>query len=288
MEPVPRQEVEARGKGGVPLFCRRIGAEGAAGQVLFVHGYGEHAGRYLELFDALAKSGSLCVHAIDLRGHGRSGGRPGHVERFDDYLDDVDVAAGGIPSDRPLFVVGHSMGALVLARWLEAGRGTAAGAVFASPYLELTRPPPPLKVAIGRAIGVFVPWIPLPSGLRIEDLTRDPDWREATRRDPLYRTIATPGWFDESNAARKLALAEAGRITPPSLVLVPEEDAIASPAAARVFFDALGAADKRLVTFPGAGHELFHELPETRRAAIAEVERFVAERLSPAGIAGTM
>jgi len=288
VDAIPRQEVVARGEGGVPLFCRRVGSEHAAGHLIFVHGYGEHAGRYLELFDALALSGSLCVHALDLRGHGRSGGRPGFVERFDDYLDDVDVLAERIPADRPVFVMGHSMGGLVLARWLEEGRGAAAGAVFASPYLRLARPPPPLKVAIGRAIGLAIPWIRLPSGLRIEDLTRDPGWRVATRRDPLYRTIATPRWFDESNAAQALALAEAGRIAAPSLVLVPEADAIASPDAARAFFAALGAADKRFVTYAGARHELFHELPDTRREAIAEVERFVSARLSASGIAGTM
>lgn len=288
MDEIPRQEVEARGEGGVPLFCRRVGSEHASGHLIFVHGYGEHAGRYLELFDDLVQACSLCVHAIDLRGHGRSGGKRGFVERFDDYLDDVDLLAERIPADRPIFVMGHSMGGLVLARWLEEGRGAAAGAVFASPYLRLARPPPPLKVAIGRAIGLAIPWLRLPSGLRIEDLTRDPDWREATRRDPLYRTIATPRWFDESNAAQALALAEAGRIEVPSLVLVPEADAIASPVAAREFFAALGAADKRFVTYPGARHELFHELPDTRRDAIAEVERFVSTRLSASGIAGTM
>jgi len=288
VDSIPGAEGEARARDGTSLFWRRVGSEGAAGHVLFVHGYGEHAGRYFELFDFLAQGGSLCVHAVDLRGHGRSGGRHGFVERFDDYLDDVDAITARFPKDRPLLVVGHSMGALVLARWIEEGRGDVAGAVFASPYLRLTRPPPRAKVAVGRALGKVIPWLRLPSGLGSEDLTRDAVWQEATERDPLYHPIATPRWFDESNEAQDVALAQASRIRAPSLVLVPGDDPVASPAAMRSFFDALGAVDKRLVGYPGARHELFHELHDTRRAAFAEVEAFLVGRLSSSGIAGSL
>jgi alpha-beta hydrolase superfamily lysophospholipase len=46
---------------------------GARAQVLVLHGYGEHAGRYRELAEALTAAGYDVV-ACDHRGHGSSGG----------------------------------------------------------------------------------------------------------------------------------------------------------------------------------------------------------------------
>ncbi|HEY0839972.1 MAG TPA: alpha/beta hydrolase [Vulgatibacter sp.] len=286
METIDRQEGDLPAKDGTSLHWRRIGGRHPAADVIFVHGYGEHAGRYLELFEFLCADGSLCVHAFDLRGHGRSDGRPAYVERFDDYLRDVDALVERIRGgDRPLFVIGHSLGGLIVARWLEERWGEVAGAVFASPYLRLALTPPRIKVAAARALGMLVPWLPVSSGLDVDGLTRDPEWQVATEQDPLYRTIATPRWFEESNGAQALAVAGAPSIRAPSLVLVPEDDPIASPAAGRAFFDSLGAADKRLVTFPGARHELFHELPETRREAFEATRSWIRAHLASRGAA---
>ena len=60
--------------------------------LVLVHGQGEHCGRYLHFPYFLTtekSSGVTDVCAFDLRGHGRSEGLRGHVERFDDYVDDL-------------------------------------------------------------------------------------------------------------------------------------------------------------------------------------------------------
>jgi alpha-beta hydrolase superfamily lysophospholipase len=54
-----------------------------------VHGYGEHSGRYLNPVNYLVPRG-YTFYAYDLRGHGKSRGQRGHVNRFDEYLIDTD------------------------------------------------------------------------------------------------------------------------------------------------------------------------------------------------------
>ena len=100
--------------------------------------------------------------------------------------------------------------------------------------------------------------------------------RRATDRDALYNRTVTPRWFSESNLAQLEVIRRASELSLPSLVLVPEADSIADPATMRAFFESLGAKDKTLHTYPDAYHELFNEVPETRRAALADLSSWLA------------
>ena len=63
--------------------------------VLLVHGLGEHSGRYEHVGDQMAAAG-LDVQAYDHRGNGGSGGRRGHVDRWEQLHDDLaERVAGG-------------------------------------------------------------------------------------------------------------------------------------------------------------------------------------------------
>ena len=91
--------------------------------LLIVHGLAEYAGRYRELGTTLAGRGISCF-AYDQRGHGTRPGTRTHVERFDDFVDDLNIEATSLQRrspELPLFVWGHSMGSIVV-----DGRGAAA------------------------------------------------------------------------------------------------------------------------------------------------------------------
>lgn len=246
-----------------------------------IHGYGEHSGRYVPLVERLAARG-FEVQAVDYRGHGQADGRRGHVDRFADYLDDVDRFVARLregAGDRPIFLLGHSLGGLILARWLlESGGDDLAGVVFASPYLQLAFRPPWWKLAASKTVGRLIPWLPVDNGLTSDQLTRDPAMQQLVDRDPLYNRQTTPRWFDEATAAQAEVRARAGEIRLPALVLVPEADPIASPATGEAFAAALGSGDKTLRRFPGARHELFNEIPETREQATADLLSWLEAR----------
>src|ERR1700758_812842 len=78
------------GSGGVSLYWQAwlpVGTPCAV--VVLAHGGLEHGGRYANVADMLADSG-LATYAIDFRGHGRSGGRGGQIERMSLLVDDLD------------------------------------------------------------------------------------------------------------------------------------------------------------------------------------------------------
>ncbi|MEA3364450.1 MAG: alpha/beta hydrolase, partial [Candidatus Hydrogenedentes bacterium] len=55
--------------------------------VVLIHGYGDHSGRYEHLVHIL-NEGSLGVYSYDQRGFGRSDGHRGYITRFDTLLAD--------------------------------------------------------------------------------------------------------------------------------------------------------------------------------------------------------
>src|SRR5437762_11342535 len=85
-----------------------------SGTVAILHGYGEHIGRYDEVAGVLVAAG-WSVRGLDLRGHGRSSGRRGHITHFGQYLDDAGALVGRARagSDGPVYLLGHSLGGLI-------------------------------------------------------------------------------------------------------------------------------------------------------------------------------
>ena len=104
--------------------------------IAIVHGLGEHSGRYAPLGYDLASRG-FAVHALDLRGHGRSDGERAYVRSFAGYLDDVErfLEHSRIP-DVPFFVLGHSMGGTIVTLACVTGRIKADGIILSGPAVR--------------------------------------------------------------------------------------------------------------------------------------------------------
>jgi pimeloyl-ACP methyl ester carboxylesterase len=86
--------------------------------LLFVHGAWHAAWCWdVHFLDYFAQHG-FAAHAVSLRGHGNSEGRDRlRWTRIADYVEDVAEAARQLP--RPPVVIGHSMGGLVVQKYLE-------------------------------------------------------------------------------------------------------------------------------------------------------------------------
>jgi pimeloyl-ACP methyl ester carboxylesterase len=95
--------------------------------LLFVHGAWHGAWCWEEHFLRYFGDRGWSVKAIDLRGHGSAPGRKRlRWTRIAEYVEDVAKAADALPE--PPVVIGHSMGGLVVQKYLESH--TAAGAVL--------------------------------------------------------------------------------------------------------------------------------------------------------------
>ena len=279
MADFPIQEGFFSARDGMRLFFQVVLPRAEpVGHVALLHGYAEHLGRHTEVTRALAGAG-YAVHLFDARGHGQSGGKRAHVDRFDEYLSDLELFLARIREEsasRPTFVVAHSHGALISALYLLSHPEAVRGAVFSSPYFRLKLRVSPVKILAGKLIANLLPSLPMKNELKPEQLTRDVAIQDATRKDPLYQHIATPRWFNQSSAAQETVLRRATEFVTPLLILCGGADPIADPKAARDFFDHATSPDKQFKQYDGLVHEIFHE-PE-RDVVFRDLIRWLDER----------
>lgn len=258
------------------LFRRGWIPERACATVVLVHGFGEHSGRYEHVGRWLAQR-DYAVHTYDHRGHGRSGGRRCHVDRFDDYLDDLAAVLDRVRADapaQPLFLVGHSMGGLVVATFARERRPSASGIVLSGAALAL--PEGNSRIRIARWIRAILPRLRLPAGLDLDGLASDPRVLEVYLADPLVERKMTASLAVELLAAVERTGSGGADVGLPLLVLHGADDSICPPVGSERFAAAAPAA--RFIRYPGLRHEIFNE-PRWQEV-LADVAEFFDARLA--------
>jgi alpha-beta hydrolase superfamily lysophospholipase len=262
----------ARGR----LFGRSWEGPAPRREVVLVHGYGEHSGRYEHVGRFLAERGAR-VHAYDHQGHGRSGGPRCHVRRFSDFLDDlervVERARSASPGG-PIYVIGHSMGGLITCAWARERRPEVAGLVVSAPALAAPGGPSPALLRLLPVVSRIAPRLSLASELDPQGLSRDPAVVAAYLADPLVHLRMTLSLARELFAAMGRTADGGADLALPALMLHGAEDPICSPEASRRFADA--APDCRYLGYPRLRHEIFNE-PE-RETVLGDVQAWIEQR----------
>jgi alpha-beta hydrolase superfamily lysophospholipase len=149
------------GRGGerlVATLVRHHTTRSESPALLYVHGFNDY------FFQAdLARWWSAqgwTFYALDLRRCGRSlleGQIPNACDDLGDYDEELDLAAAAIRAEghARLLLAGHSTGGLIVTLWAARRRTLPlAGLVLNSPFFEL-RQPVPVRVALGRAVGLI-------------------------------------------------------------------------------------------------------------------------------------
>ena len=141
-----------RGIRGNDIYYQGWRPDGACRAVLvIVHGLAEHGGRYANLVERLVPRG-YAAYALDHPGHGRSGGPRAYIGRFHEFTDGVALFVDRVRElepDRPLFLVGHSMGGLIGALYLIRHQGVCTGAILSGPSVKKPDNVSPVTIAAG-------------------------------------------------------------------------------------------------------------------------------------------
>lgn len=249
-------------------------------QLLIVHGLAEYAERYRALATVLAERGISCV-AYDQRGHGARPGTRTHVERFDDFVDDLNLEAESLrrrSPELPLFVWGHSMGAIVAICAVLTARHRWRGAITSSNSLEVFRRGPNPLHPVFRLGSRLLPRIRVRLGLDPRKISSDEAVQRAYAEDPLIPPTASLRLLVEFAAACERCRAGAAHLTLPWLVVHGEADAIAPAQGSRVLFDTLQSSDKQLVIYPGLRHEVHNERAADRAKFIDLLSGWILQR----------
>ena len=229
--------------------------------LLIAHGAGEHSARYRRLAGYCNASG-YAVAALDHYGHGKSEGRYGHVDRFEDFVGTLQIFQRRVAADFPglrQILLGHSMGGLISCLYLLAHQQDFAGCVLSGPAIRTEIEPPYLQLLLIRCLSLLAPRAGVLQ-LDAAGVSRDPAVVADYVSDPLVNHgKMTARMVAELFQGMRRIQSEAGIITLPLLLLHGGADAMTAPEGSRFLYEHVGSVDKTLKIYPGLYHEIFNE-----------------------------
>jgi len=260
------------------LVYRAFIPEDPKAVVVLVHGMGEHSLKYDHAAEMFYDKG-FAFFSYDQRGHGRSDGKRGCVNRYADLLDDLKqfidiVKVESLRED--LYLLGLSVGGLTsLAFAIERGE-MIKGVIVSAPALRFTDPPKGIEVRLAPPLAFLFPAFTTPSRVRFEDLTHDSEAIKAQKADKLSHRVVSFKMFVEMTKMMKYVFDNASRIKLPALLLHGTGDKVADAKATKEFCDKMGSADKEARLYDGLYHELLRET--NRREIIEGIIDWVSKR----------
>lgn len=247
---------------GLSLYCYTVQPPALPrGQVVVVHGLGDYSRSlpYRNLADYLVARG-FAVYSFDLRGHGQSEGPRMFAESWERLRDDLHTFVNLVRPEAlpgPLFLVGLSLGGLLVLNYAQHHPDGLGGIVAAAPAVHASGVPPLIK-AIIPLLSRLLPRASINPGLDLARISRDGAVVQAYTSDPLFQTRTTPRLATEVLQAMAETRAQAARSSLPLLILHGTADTIVRPAGSAEFFAQVPIADKQRLTYD-AYHNLFLE-----------------------------
>jgi acylglycerol lipase len=236
-------------------------AENPKANILLQHGLGEYTTRYVhqysELIPKLNELG-FNVYGFDLPGHGYTKGVRGLVD-LNQAVEMHLKARAAIPTDLPLFLLGHSLGGLVTIGSIMKQQEGLAGAVVSSSAMQ--KPSSVFERTLAAMMVKLKPAGPMPLPRPgTEALTRDLELKELIDADPLMDTgkaknLVAKTTLDVSDQVWKWA----GNWTLPVLFIHGDKDTSTDHRNSQALFKAISARDKNLLVYPGGYHELLND-----------------------------
>lgn len=252
--------------------------------VVICHGVNSHSGHYLWAAEQFVADG-LAVHALDLRGRGRSEGERLLIRTAAEYVDDLATVirhAKAQDPGLPVFLLGHSAGGVVSSAYVLDNAPELAGFICESFAFQVYAPD--FALALLKALSGVIPRAPV---LRLPNkaFSRDPAWVAQLDADPLIANETQP-------CATVAALVRAGdrlrasfgQVTLPLFVLHGDADKATRPSGSRLFHAKAGSIDKTLRIYEGHAHDLLNDIG--RETVVADMKAWIAARIEPSANSG--
>ena len=229
--------------------------------ICVVHGLGEHSGRYAHMATYM-NNAQYGVVSFDLRGHGRSGGTPGHSPSYQTLMGDITDFLRKIREEYPktlCFLYGHSLGGNLVLNYAMRENPKLAGLIASSPGLIPTVKPPSWKLTAGRVLYHLCPKFTMTNGLDLQGLSRDLKVLQACQNDALVHTRISARLGLDILEAGQWVLEHAQQFPPlPLLLMHGDADRLTSFSASQLFAEKLN--DRcTFKQWNGFYHELHNE-----------------------------
>jgi len=199
---------------------------------------------------------------LDLRGHGRSGGKRVYLRNISGYTGDfhtlVGIAAADHP-DLPRIVLGHSMGGGVVFAYGVEHPDDYTAMVLSGPAVYAQDAVSSFMITIAKVVGGLLPGLPV-EDLPTEAISRNPEVVAAYMADPLVHHGKLPAGIGKALIKIGETMPQrASALTAPLLVVHGEQDKLIPVAGSHHLLECVGSTDAHLKVYPGLYHEVFNE-----------------------------
>lgn len=245
-------------------------ANEAKAVVVMVHGAMEYHGRYIMLADMWTACGYHVVMG-DLPGHGTTSRRRGHIDSFSEYIDTLKIwIKEARKYNLPLFLLGHSMGGLIIIRTLQETEMEVDGVILSSPCLGVVVRTPAVLRGISKVLNIVAPKTLVASNITVEMATRNKEIRDEMENDSLYLQKVSVRWYSELMRGIQEAHDKREKFPDVPLLLMQAcHDQLVDQSMVRKWFHELHLSDKAYKEWKDCYHELFNEYERNQVFAFA-------------------
>lgn len=250
----------------------------SVGTLIVTHGIAEHSDCYQKFAEEVVQA-NWNVVVWDLRGHGRSEGKRGYVNNFQDFSYDLEslirfVKAQEFSRQKPILLFGHSMGGLITLKTMINHSPTGITALaLSSPALGLSLAVPALKKTAANILSNWLPKVTLYNEIDFGLLVRDDKLVREYKADPLRHDKISPrlflgmveGFQEIKNAAKDIHL--------PIIIQLAGKEKVVSTPESENFFNNITSKKKELYIYADSYHEIFNDLD--RKLAFKDLLNFL-------------
>lgn len=235
--------------------------------VVYCHRGHEYGGRWQDTIEHLGLEG-FAHFAWDARGHGDSEGERGHAPSVAAVARDLDVfvrhvsSSQGIPMEN-IVVVGHSVGAVVVAAWVHDYAPLIRGMVLGTPAFRV-KLYVPFAIPLLRLRQKLFGQGEVKSYVKASVLTHDKEQAALYTADKkIFPQISVHMLLDLYDTSTRV-IEDAGAIITPALLMTAGSDWVVDVNAQDKFFEGLSSSRKVKKHFAGFYHAIFHEKERSR------------------------
>ncbi|MFC1957599.1 alpha/beta hydrolase [Chloroflexota bacterium] len=234
--------------------------------LLLVHGLAEHSGRYLNFANYFAGKG-YAVYCFDQRGHGKSPGLRGYIDKFSDFVDDLDTFLEVIRNkhrNTKIFLIGHSLGGTISVAYGVLNQDKLNGLILSGATLRAGASISSGIIILGRVLSLILPKIGLYT-IDTSALSRDKTVVDTYVNDPLVYLgkVRIRLGIEILKIMRTLESQMLG-ITLPILIMHGTADQLSDPKGSEILYNKVSSRDKTLKLYDGFYHEIFNEFGHAR------------------------
>ncbi|MCY4444079.1 MAG: alpha/beta hydrolase [Proteobacteria bacterium] len=258
--------------------------------LLFILGRGEWIEKYISVYEEFYKKLQSTIIIVDHVGQGASGGIPGHINSYDDYISHLSQLIAANYKKHTYSIVAHSMGGLIALYGTLKQQFCPQKMILSAPLIGLPQKPVPRLLA--RPTSHFLSQLGmerLPTMVKSEirysfvknRLTSDKEKYRFIQATPYPISSPTFGWVQATFQACEFIHYDTNisHLCAPILIFYGGREKVVSPSSIQRWVKTarkLSSSTIELVHFRDARHEVFMESEDILKKALKRSVEFLS------------